>query len=657
MENASEEILNYFSPEGILAQEFSGFEARKSQAELAQQIQNVFTEKGILLAEGPTGTGKTLAYLVAAILHAKKEKKNILVVTANIALQEQLINKDLPQITKLPGLNIPFTLAKGAQNYLCLSRLESAKSRFSNFSEDLLFWAENTQTGDKSDIDFKPKPFEWKQIEVDRLECTQDKCTFAKECKWLKKRNERQNAQLVVTNYHLLFTHLKLKHQFDIDTLLPQCDILIADEAHKLPDIARELFGYQFSLSQIKGALRELNYIAEALGDADLIAIKDSTHRLTQECDWILETIEYELNLGRASGGFKTWIKKPIEIELGDFYAGLTEVSQWFSEMGDFYGEPENVIFDRKSAWFAKILSHAKDYFEQKTKNHVYSISFKEWEGKKNLVFYADLISPDKSLNELVYEEFDSNIFMSATLTALPLTANDEFSYFKKELGLNINVDKNKQENITRVIKSLKLSSPFNLKEKLQVQIVPANFIAPNQYGFLNAFVQGLEVIIKRNKGRTLVLCTSHKTLNFIKEHLFIIGFDVYFQSDAPRSKLIKKFKENEQSVLIGTESFWAGIDIPGKSLTQVVIEKIPFPHPNNPLNKMITSTDPKWFMNSSLPKALILMKQGVGRLIRSNACYGKVTFFDSRLHTKFYGKKIIKNLFPQGVRVDNLQL
>jgi ATP-dependent DNA helicase DinG len=615
-----EYIDTVFGPNGIFARRFQGYTPRRGQIELTRAVDRAIEENAHLMAEAPTGTGKSIAYLVPAIHHAVQHGKRVLVVTGNIALQEQLVGKDLPLLAEVLPWQFDFALLKGRQNYLCPSRLHEQKAQQGfawldapadvDHYRAILAWAAITNTGDKSELPFEPSTRLWRRFSISGEDCKGTECRFATECFAGKAKARAEQAKVVVTNYHMLLLHLHLREITGRDLVLPAFDVAICDEGHKMADIAREFFGFSVTAGSIRWAARLLrDYGFRTLAEDVEMKGEDFFERLADYAQ---------------SDDYFRRLRDPAPIAWQELHDCLRRVVRAYQAAlekardADARAEITRAI--------ARAMSLSVQLESAMTLADEGSVYYIEPQDNGEVAIVSKAVDVSERLRKLFFDATPSVIVTSATLTT-----GGSFEHAKRELGVLDACE-------------LVVESPFDFK-KQALLIVPESLPSPQDPTFVDAVADTVAQVIELAEGRTLGLFTSYRNLNAAYERLAGCGYRVLRQGDAPRTQLIEDFRKDVRSVLLGTESFWAGVDVPGESLSCVVIDRLPFPSPDDPVLDAVSERDPDWFQDFSLPRAIIAFKQGFGRLIRSQLDRGVVVVLDERLVTKRYGKKFIRSL------------
>jgi ATP-dependent DNA helicase DinG len=606
-------ISTYFGPGGLLEQKSRDYEIRTGQIEMAEAVDRALTEKKHLSIEAPCGIGKTYAYLIPAIEHAIATDSRVVVCTANIALQEQIVEKDLPGLAKLMPKKFTWALIKGINNYLCMDRLQETQGDLMNVTFDrkqlrhfqkVAAWADETKTGDLSDLDFEPDDGVWGRVNGVSELCNGSQCRFYEDCYAMDARRRLRGAQVIVTNYHLFFAHLRVKASGAGDVILPTASTVICDEAHDMADIARDFFGMRLTPFSVTMLVRGANHLRHG-GMAERLRVASRGF------------------FGRVRDAAERRLRKPNWIDAGDL---LKTLGEYQAVLKDARARTEDEEEIDKISKFSGAAEHyiqtLLKFIQLDDPNCVY------WAEKDDRAarLFARVIDVSAILREQLFKTTATVIMTSATLTA-----NGEFGFLKRETGAEDS-------------REMQVPSPFDHKEQ-QILIVPKMKAQPNDPMFPSEVSAHINRIIKSLNGRTMCLFTSYKNLDYCAQAAESTGVKILRQGDQPRSKLLKEFRRDEGTALFATSSFWQGVDIPGEALSCLVIDKIPFMNPGDPLLEALQERDPQSFSNYSLPKAILDLRQGFGRLIRRRSDRGVVVIFDTRLFTKSYGAEVLASL------------
>ena len=684
------DIKNYFSKDGILAKEIKGFEYRQEQEEMAQYIQEAINEDRKIIVEAGTGTGKTLAYLIPAIKWAVVNKKKVIIATNTINLQEQLLLKDIPLAKSIIKDEFSYVLVKGRNNYVCkrlFNELVLGKSiDIETFSmeareqiEYILKWGNKTKTGDKAELPFEVYPDVWELVQSTTELCLGKKCPYRKECFYMKTRMEKMEADILISNHHVFFADLNVRAETDFDSeylILPRYDMVIFDEAHNVESVARSYFSVEVSKISFT---RLLNRIYQKKNKkkkekSALIRVEDTVDEKNLEDSeqyiYLLNTLKEEISILQNIGDeyfdeirkiYATNTEAPIKKSLNNFemtksrfLENLREKKDIFqSKLADFLNlmmsfnnvideekdkNPEVINFNNHLKMFKAYIDSFKFINSFEDDNYIYWLDINS--KRTNVVLTATPLNIAQKLGTVLFDNLDRLVFASATIVV-----NGSFDYFKKSLGLD-------EEDCIEVI----IKSPFDYNEQMSVYI-PSDIQDSEN---INAFVSDasrfiLNILLKTN-GKAFILFTSYTMLNqiyySISKKLKDKGFEVFLHGDKPRSQLIKEFKEAENPILFGTTSFWEGVDVQGENLSNVIITKLPFLVPTNPvvsaISKKIEENGGNSFTDFQLPEAIIKFKQGVGRLIRKKTDSGNIFILDNRILKKRYGSLFINALPSQ---------
>ena len=684
------DIKNYFSKDGILAKEIKGFEYRQEQEEMAQYIQEAINEDRKIIVEAGTGTGKTLAYLIPAIKWAVVNKKKVIIATNTINLQEQLLLKDIPLAKSIIKDEFSYVLVKGRNNYVCkrlFNELALGKNiDIGTFSieareqiEYILKWGNKTKTGDKAELPFEVYPDVWELVQSTTELCLGKKCPYRKECFYMKTRMEKMEADILISNHHVFFADLNVRAETDFDSeylILPRYDMVIFDEAHNIESVARSYFSVEVSKISFT---RLLNRIYQRKNKkkkekSALIRVEDTVDEKNLEDSeqyiYLLNTLKEEISILQNIGDeyfdeirkiYETNTEAPIKKSLNNFemtksrfLENLREKKDIFqTKLADFLNlmmifnnvideekdkNPEVINFNNHLKMFKAYIDSFKFINSFEDDNYIYWLDINS--KRTNVVLTATPLNIAQKLSTVLFDNLDRLVFASATIVV-----NGSFDYFKKSLGLD------EEDCIEAIIKS-----PFDYNEQMSVYI-PSDIQDSEN---INAFVSDasrfiLNILLKTN-GKAFILFTSYIMLNqiyySISKKLKDKGFEVFLHGDKPRSQLIKEFKEAENPILFGTTSFWEGVDVQGENLSNVIITKLPFLVPTDPvvsaISKKIEENGGNSFTDFQLPEAIIKFKQGVGRLIRKKTDSGNIFILDNRILKKRYGSLFINALPSQ---------
>lgn len=616
-------VQQAFAEQGALSKAIDGFKAREPQKLMAASVTKSIENGNALLVEAGTGTGKTYAYLVPALLSGKK----VILSTGTKNLQEQLYFRDLPTVLKALALPVDTSLLKGRSNYLCLFRLDqhyqhvpTVDAAVINDLSLIKKWSNETQSGDIGELTYIAEDSKALPLVTSTADnCLGKDCPSYEDCYLLRARKKAMQADLVVVNHHLFFADMALKDT-GFGELLPNMDVVIFDEAHQIPDIASEYFGETLSSRTLLELCKELELICKTeLRDHPQLS-KTADKLATLVRDWrLLWSDEPE------RGNWRDSSKRP------DVQLALTRVSE---AMGMLYqvlkgslGRNEVVdhCFER--------LALAKAQLEKLQDVSKTGVSFWYETTRQHISLHLTPLSIADKFRELVFAEKRSWIFTSATLSV-----DQGFAHYIEQMGL-------------QQADTLLLDSPFDYEQQAML-LVPRYLPEPNDARMGKALLKLAVPLIEANQGRCFFLFTSHRMLqwmaNELPQHL---SLPVLVQGSTSKRLLLEQFVETKHAVLLGTGSFWEGVDVRGDTLSCVIIDKLPFASPDDPLLQarnedcQLKGLDP--FALVQLPQAVITLKQGVGRLIRDVSDRGVLVICDNRLVTRPYGSVFLKSLPP----------
>jgi ATP-dependent DNA helicase DinG len=616
-------VIDDFSENGLLAQAIDGFVAREPQRNMASKVSESIKKQHSLVVEAGTGTGKTFAYLVPAL----RSDKKVILSTGSKNLQEQLFSKDLPIIKKALNYSGKITLLKGRSNYLCLERLYHQYAAAGDLDKDLRVdlarvknWSIKTKDGDisKCTTVTEDNPI-WPILTSTNDNCLGSDCEHYNDCYVVKARKRALNADIVVVNHHLFLADVVVKDS-GFGELIPKADVMIFDEAHQLPDLACHYFGQQLSSRQLFDLSKEINlcYRTEVKDMSQLQQCADKLQKCTQD-------LRIAINQQSPKGNLRfLFNQEAIKKELTYLLDALS-----------FCHEVLLLAVGRSST-LDNCLERINQYntlLKRLQETNVTGFSYWYESSHNYFVFALTPLSVADKFTELLTERKGSWIFTSATLSV-----NNQLDYFTKRLGLT-NAD------------SLILESPFDYLHQT-VMCVPRYIPSPNEKGNAEKLVDILLPVIEANNGRCFFLCTSYAMMNALaKQFRELTKLPVLAQGETSKVKLLEQFIHSGNALLIATSSFWEGIDVRGDTLSCVIIDKLPFTSPDDPLIKarmedcQMQGGDA--FYDVQLPEAVITLKQGVGRLIRHHNDRGAVIICDNRLVMRPYGATFINSLPP----------
>lgn len=591
-----------------------GYEERPGQVQMATAVDHAIESRKHLMMEGPTGSGKSFALLVPAIQHATSGRKHCLYVTKNIALQEQIVKKDLPALSRLLPWPFRYALIKGRNNYLCCSKFDD-RQREGVLLEDpadaaateaVDAWARDTQTGDVSELEVVPPGRVWMRYSSTSDDCKGGDCRYRDTCYAELAKAEASVAQVVVTNYHMLCADLAVRSATDGHAgVLPDYDVVICDEAHAIADVARSFFGFKVHAGQIA-------WLARSLTDPVGETAKSAADR------FFAQALAY-----RRSREYRTRFRGPPPLDASELLNALSGMVVAFKIAARSAPDKDKKAgLNKKAERCGVIESQIREALAVRDREAVYYL---EDDGRRAYLCMSPIVVADVLERELFGET--TVICASATLA----TAGT-FEHIANELGC-------------REYDQLIGTSPFDT-ERQAALIVPSDMPDPRDPKFTDAVAAHVKQAIDIADGRVLGLFTSYKNLNAAYARCGGNGHRVLRQGEAPRTALVDEFRRDVRSSLLGTDSFWEGVDVPGEALSVVVIDRLPFASPDDPVMDAITERDPDgWFMNYAVPASIIRFKQGFGRLIRTRSDRGVVVCLDVRLRTKAYGRLFLRSL------------
>jgi len=638
-----------FKKDGPLSKYWPNYLPRPGQVALAKAVEGALKDERHLLAEGPCGTGKSLAYGIPAAIKVLTDKSTVVIATANIALQEQLLKKDLPLIANVMSDielgDLKFFSRKGMGNYVCLYKLkELTLNPKEAWAKTLWKWVEKSDVGDKEELPVDYHEL-WHHIAANQNECAKESCRFIDKCYAFRAKEEieRSGPCIVVTNYHLLYADSLVKGATQgYVKLLPDHSVTIADEAHEMADIARSFQGFDISMNSFMWLIRKLGKLIKRPDTKNSVAVLMDTAR-----EFFDDVVKYyhshspilkaPLGFGRefltALASTADLVKKESCTEKDETKQALLDCL--FSYMHKKNSQLSSICFGGTNTGILPDLLDLslplnEDNDEEDEKLEEGSVYYLEYAGKEKPIRLCSQVIE-------VQDFIRDHILDSSTLivTSATLSTNGNFEFIAEELGLDPDE-----------YASLIAPSPFNARNMLVV--VPNSFPPPqNKDDHILAVSKTIKEVVTELGGRSMALFTSYRSLEYAAKHLesTLVGIELLVQGKLPRGKVVQRLKENEKSLILATASFWQGIDIPGRSLSCLFIEKFPFAPPTDPVVSYMgdlwlkkTGNSFSSFMNYSVPKAVIALKQGVGRLIRQESDYGVVVLFDNRLVTKNYG-------------------
>lgn len=610
-----------FAADGILSTAIHGFTPRQAQTDMAAAIEQCIIDKTPLIVEAGTGTGKTFAYLVPAI----ESRKKTIISTGTKNLQEQLFHRDLPLIKKALGSNSKTALLKGRSNYLCLHRLRQHGGNSTLLDSSVLAeltdvrrWSLSTKTGDMGEIkslaeDAKVLPF----VTSTADNCLGKDCKDYEDCYMVKARRKALDADLVVVNHHLFFADMALKDT-GFGELIPEADLVVFDEAHQIPDIASEYFGEALSSRQLHDICRDIEIIYRTV-------LKDAKQMSSaaEKCKLIVADLRLCFPETPQKGNWR--------LQLLD-----DNIQQHVAKMNDSLSVLQEVLKlqlgrDKDLDNLYERVSESQGKLQKLTDTTLLGVSLWYETTQRHIVLHLTPLSIANKFAHFIAEPKRSWVFTSATLMV-----DNGFTHFQRQMGLN---DAN----------TLALDSPFDYPKQAML-CVPRFLPEPNAREMRNTLLDISIQLIKASRGRCFLLFTSHATLKAIALQLEDkVDNPLLVQGSTTKRALLEEYLSNKHAVLLGTGAFWEGVDVRGDDLTCVLIDKLPFASPDDPLLQARIEDCRKSggnpFAQLQIPQAAIALKQGAGRLIRDETDRGVLVICDNRLVTKDYGKVFIGSL------------
>ncbi|MDO4639537.1 MAG: helicase C-terminal domain-containing protein [Leptotrichia hongkongensis] len=688
------DIDEYFGKNGVIHKNFGKFEVRREQYEMAKLIENSMNENKKLIVEAGTGTGKTIAYLLPTLLYAIENNLKVIVSTNTINLQEQLVNKDIPLLKKIINEDFNYQIVKGRGNYLCKRKLynidvteketdtEEEKTE-KNIIRNLIDWDKNvTRTGDRNELKYEISNSIWEKVNSEVDMCKGVKCPHYSKCHFFKARKNVADATLLIVNHHMFFADLAIRNQTGFYTnysILPNYDIVVFDEAHNIEDTARNYFTFEtskISFGRLMGNIynrrvvnssnggaivRLMTYLNESLSSEEYEKVDELKEDAIAELNIfydkgidIFDKLIYLFSENNNNREIKIKIDKQ-KMQSNKAFREVMEINSQFKEsygnlvirINKFLNTVSNYNLEDKEGFlfeFSRYYERLKQYYkkfefilEGKEEGYVYWANVTTI--RPNVKLYATPFDISDELNDNLFTKMDRMVFTSATLAV-----DNKFDYYKKSIGL---MKENRRKIDERIVKS-----PFDYEKQMKVYI-PEDALDPTNIEFLRDLEEFIEGVIKNTKGHCFLLFTSYSALNFLynqlKSRFSEKEYTLIKQNDFPRHEMIEIFKNSKNPILFGTDSFWEGVDVQGEQLQSVIITKLPFKVPNDPVTEAIIENIRKNgqnpFNDYQVPQAVIKFKQGVGRLIRSKTDSGNIIILDNRIIKKMYGKKFLSAL------------
>jgi len=634
--SSSDALARVLGPEGVLARALPGYEHRRDQLALAQEVARALGERHHLVAEAGTGTGKTLAYLVAVALSGRKT----VVSTATKALQEQIWTRDLPLLREKAGLAIEAAYLKGRSNYYCLLRGEKFAGRPTfGGGEAALWprvqeWLRHTETGDRGEIDLPDQYACWRELSASTETCVGKECDRHEECFVTRARAKAARADLVLVNHHLFFADLAMRTSRAGVEVLPEYEAVIFDEAHALEDVARDYFGTTVSSYRIEELGRDAERAVADRPDLHRL-VKERTAALFRAGERFFGALASQLRAAVASAPPRLFHEGDVRVALGERVLSPLAPEQerleaTLGEIRELFAGSEGAPLAALARRAAELRAELGTVTAMREESRVY---YGEVRGR-GVFLRASPVDVAEELQNRLYRRVDTLVFTSATLAA-----SGRLEYFRREVGLAPELE------VAEAI----FPGPFDYQSQAGL-VVPAGMPEPSHPDFFEAAAGAIRPLVELSQGRAFVLSTSVRGMMALREALDDLPFPLLTQGERPKGKLLESFRA-EPSVLFATQSFWEGVDVPGRALSLVVIDRLPFAPPGDPVvaararARKSEGRDP--FAELSVPAAALALKQGFGRLIRTRADRGLVAVLDRRILTKRYGRAFLSTLPP----------
>lgn len=612
-------LTEFFGDQSPLKDLLPGFQPRAGQGWMAEAVAEAIANSDKLVVEAGTGTGKTFAYLLPALLSGRKT----IISTGTKALQDQLYHRDLPLVGKAIGRPVTTALLKGRANYLCLQHLDQVTEPAQSLRSDLQKireWRHRTQSGDKAElVEIAEDSPVWPLVTSTAESCLGQKCPEYSKCHIVKARRAAQDADLVVVNHHLLLADLAMKEEGFVE-FLPDAEAIILDEAHQIPDLAVQFFGVSLGSRELERLVEEARIATTPFSQPDLNRRIDKLQKAIRDL---------RANAPRKEGRYElNEVMSDLHEPLAALTHALHDVKVALVDLGGASVELEKI----------------QERLLEAIESLALLISDDAWDGlrwlevhPRSVRMHLTPLDVSAKLNGLIDNGLQAWIFTSATLAI-----SEDFSHFGSRMGL-------------AGVGSLTFPSPFPVDQNGLIYL-PPDLPQPSDPGHTDAMLEAVTPLLGFSAGGMFCLFTSHRALNnakkWFKSHKSSLsGRTLLVQGDAPRDDLLRRFRQIGDAVLLGTGSFWEGVDVRGPALSVVAIDKLPFASPSDPLMmarlEFIRRQGGNGFMEHQLPLAALSLKQGAGRLLRDHTDYGVVVLCDPRITSKHYGKMFLRCLEP----------